>query len=66
MLFDLAEQRRLTLARVEQLILENAKVLASLDRTSPNRRLVAVLLKRLKTQADKLRCGLVDRRNAAE
>lgn len=65
-IYDLQKQRAGALERVQGLIVQNEKTLAVLSRDNPRRVLIEVLVKRLKTQADKLRCGLVDRRNAAE
>jgi len=56
---DLETQRAGALQRVRHLITENEKQLASLSATSPNRRLLVVLLKRLRAQADRLEAGLV-------
>lgn len=65
-IYDLQKQRQGALARVQGLIVQNEKTLAAMSRDNPRRTLVAVLVKRLKGQADKLQSGLTDRRSATK
>jgi hypothetical protein len=58
-LYNLQQQREGALARVQELIEANEETLRGMSSDSPRRALIKVLLRRLRSKAEKLECGLV-------